>query len=140
MIINSLHYYLILGGAFLIPYLVVLVLVGRPLYYLEMIVGQFSSRSSVKVFNMVPGLRGKCYIKVSVHIYIHADFFSKIEVEMIYYKKSSLTSTSLISLIFHLIASFRIRYWCWSSDCSFYTQYILCINYGTNRPIFIRFI
>lgn len=46
------------GGAFLIPYLIVLAIIGRPLYYLEMILGQFSSRSSVKVFDLAPALRG----------------------------------------------------------------------------------
>lgn len=47
------------GGAFLIPYLIVLAIIGRPLYYMEMIIGQFSSRGSIKVFDMVPALRGK---------------------------------------------------------------------------------
>lgn len=46
------------GGAFLIPYIIVLLLVGKPLYYLEMILGQFSSRSSVKIWNVCPMLRG----------------------------------------------------------------------------------
>ena len=32
------------GGAFLIPYLVVLLFIGRPLYFMELAVGQFSSR------------------------------------------------------------------------------------------------
>lgn len=47
------------GGAFLIPYLIVLFLVGRPIYYLEMCIGQFSSRGSVKVYDFAPALRGK---------------------------------------------------------------------------------
>lgn len=46
------------GGAFLIPYLIVLLIIGRPLYYMEMILGQFSSRSSIKVYDLVPALRG----------------------------------------------------------------------------------
>uniref|UniRef100_A0A1I8P2A2 Transporter n=1 Tax=Stomoxys calcitrans TaxID=35570 RepID=A0A1I8P2A2_STOCA len=49
------------GGAFLIPYLVVLFLVGKPIYYLEMIIGQFSSRGSVKVFDLCPAMRGIGY-------------------------------------------------------------------------------
>ena len=32
------------GGAFLIPYLVVLLFIGRPLYFMELAVGQFSSK------------------------------------------------------------------------------------------------
>ena len=46
------------GGAFVIPYVIVLLLVGRPLYFMEMVVGQFSSRGSVKVYDCVPALRG----------------------------------------------------------------------------------
>lgn len=51
------------GGAFLIPYLIVLVLIGQPIYYLELLVGQFSSRSSIKVYDMVPAFRGTYRIK-----------------------------------------------------------------------------
>lgn len=47
------------GGAFLIPYLIVLFLIGKPIYYLEMIIGQFSSRGSVKVYDLCPAMRGK---------------------------------------------------------------------------------
>ena len=39
----------LLTGAFLIPYIVVLMLIGRPLYFMELVMGQFSSASSVKV-------------------------------------------------------------------------------------------
>lgn len=46
------------GGAFLIPYLIVLMLIGRPMYFLELALGQFTSRSSVQVWDMVPALRG----------------------------------------------------------------------------------
>lgn len=38
------------GGAFLIPYLIVLTVIGRPLYYMEMALGQFSSRGNVKMY------------------------------------------------------------------------------------------
>ena len=49
------------GGAFLIPYLLVLILIGRPLYFLELSMGQFSNKSSVKVWDMVPFFRGVGY-------------------------------------------------------------------------------
>lgn len=47
------------GGAFLIPYLVVLFLIGRPIYYLEMVMGQFCSRGCVKIYDMAPIMRGE---------------------------------------------------------------------------------
>jgi solute carrier family 6 amino acid transporter-like protein 5/7/9/14 len=46
------------GGAFLIPYIVVLILIGRPLYYLEMALGQFISGGPVKVWALSPALKG----------------------------------------------------------------------------------
>ncbi|KFB53947.1 sodium-dependent serotonin transporter [Anopheles sinensis] len=46
------------GGAFLVPYLVVLFVIGRPLYYLEMAMGQFCSRGCVKIYDMAPAMRG----------------------------------------------------------------------------------
>lgn len=46
------------GGAFLIPYLIVLLLVGKPIYYLEMVIGQFSSRGAAKVYDFCPAMRG----------------------------------------------------------------------------------
>ncbi|XP_053686018.1 sodium-dependent nutrient amino acid transporter 1-like [Sabethes cyaneus] len=46
------------GGAFLIPYLVVLFVIGRPIYYLEMVMGQFCSRGCVKIYDLAPIMRG----------------------------------------------------------------------------------
>lgn len=46
------------GGAFLIPYIVVLFVVGKPFYYLEMILGQFSSSSSIRVWKLSPAFVG----------------------------------------------------------------------------------
>ncbi|XP_054740386.1 sodium-dependent nutrient amino acid transporter 1 isoform X2 [Anastrepha obliqua] len=46
------------GGAFVIPYLIVLLIIGRPIYYLEIILGQFSGRGCIKAFNMAPIMKG----------------------------------------------------------------------------------
>ncbi|CAG0893148.1 unnamed protein product [Cyprideis torosa] len=46
------------GGAFLIPYLLVLFFIGKPLYYMELCFGQFCSYANVKCWNVVPFLRG----------------------------------------------------------------------------------
>lgn len=47
------------GGAFLIPYLILLVIIGGPLFFMETFLGQFSSSNCVKMWDMVPALRGK---------------------------------------------------------------------------------
>src|SRR5271156_418973 len=49
------------GGAFLIPYLVVLTLIGRPIYFLEMVLGQFSSYGSIKIWRLGPFFKGAGY-------------------------------------------------------------------------------
>ncbi|KAK9300396.1 hypothetical protein QLX08_006927 [Tetragonisca angustula] len=77
------------GGAFLIPYIIVLLLVGKPFYYLEMIIGQFSSSSSIKVWNISPAFGGVGW----------SQFCSNVAL-MTYY--SSLMSLTL----FFLVASF----------------------------------
>lgn len=46
------------GGAFLIPYVIVLFIIGKPMYYLEMFMGQFTSQSSVKIWEINPAFRG----------------------------------------------------------------------------------
>ncbi|XP_017000599.3 sodium-dependent nutrient amino acid transporter 1 [Drosophila takahashii] len=52
------------GGAFLIPYLIVLFVVGKPIYYMEMLLGQFSSRGIVQVFDFAPLMRGVGYAQL----------------------------------------------------------------------------
>lgn len=46
------------GGAFVLPYIIVLVLIGKPAYFLEMAMGQFSSRGPVKIYDCAPVMRG----------------------------------------------------------------------------------
>lgn len=60
------------GGAFLIPYIVVLFIIGKPMYYLEMTLGQFITGSAVKVWEVSPLLRGNYYSDCIVfRIYIY---------------------------------------------------------------------
>ncbi|XP_069107590.1 sodium- and chloride-dependent glycine transporter 1-like [Argopecten irradians] len=46
------------GGAFLIPYVICLFLVGIPIFYLELSLGQFASLGPITVWNINPSLRG----------------------------------------------------------------------------------
>lgn len=45
--------------------LVVLFLVGKPIYCLEMVLGQFSSRNSVDVYDLAPAMRG-CHFNIQI--------------------------------------------------------------------------
>ncbi|KAM0724566.1 Sodium-dependent nutrient amino acid transporter 1 [Formica fusca] len=54
------------GGVFLIPYIIVLILVGKPFYLLEALLGQFTSRSCVKTWHMTPAMKGLGYSQAFV--------------------------------------------------------------------------
>lgn len=47
------------GGAFIIPYIIVLLLIAKPMYYLEVCIAQFVSGGPVQVWALVPALKGK---------------------------------------------------------------------------------
>ncbi|XP_015434075.1 PREDICTED: sodium-dependent nutrient amino acid transporter 1-like [Dufourea novaeangliae] len=49
------------GGAFLIPYIIILVLVGKPFYFLEGLLGQFTNKSCTKTWSMAPAMKGLGY-------------------------------------------------------------------------------
>jgi solute carrier family 6 amino acid transporter-like protein 5/7/9/14 len=51
------------GGAFLIPYLIVEIILNLSRFFLEMILGQFSSAGSVKVWKVVPIAKGTNFVK-----------------------------------------------------------------------------
>lgn len=94
------------GGAFLIPYIIVLFLVGKPAYFLEMIIGQFTNRSSVKMWSLAPIFRGVGW----------AQMFSMIAVGTYYCSLMSLT-------MYYLVNSFETPLpWSecrpeWGDDC-----------------------
>lgn len=65
------------GGAFLLPYLIVLAVIGRPLYFLEMIIGQFSSRNSIDVYDLAPMFRGAGYGQL-IAIFLLSTYYASI--------------------------------------------------------------
>ncbi|XP_037777276.1 sodium-dependent noradrenaline transporter-like isoform X2 [Penaeus monodon] len=56
------------GGAFLVPYLLTLVLVGIPLFFLETAVGQFSSSSCLAVFSVCPAFKGLGMASLAINL------------------------------------------------------------------------
>ncbi|XP_064485141.1 uncharacterized protein LOC135397467 [Ornithodoros turicata] len=46
------------GAAFLIPYLILMITVGKPMYFLELILGQFQSQGQFAAFNCFPLSKG----------------------------------------------------------------------------------
>ncbi|XP_014241523.2 sodium- and chloride-dependent glycine transporter 2-like isoform X2 [Cimex lectularius] len=58
------------GGAFLIPYLVMLVLAGKPMYFLELAVGQFSGVGPLALWNCCPLARGVGCAMITVSLIV----------------------------------------------------------------------
>ncbi|XP_015916409.2 sodium-dependent nutrient amino acid transporter 1-like [Parasteatoda tepidariorum] len=79
------------GGAFLIPYLLLLFIIGRPLYYLELILGQFSSQGPIKVWRIVPALKGIGYAQIISASYV-AIFYNYLMALSVFYIFSSMQS------------------------------------------------
>jgi solute carrier family 6 amino acid transporter-like protein 5/7/9/14 len=46
-------------GAFLIPYLIMLALAGKPMYFLELAVGQFGGVGPLALWNCCPIAKGQ---------------------------------------------------------------------------------
>lgn len=70
------------GGAFLVPYIIVLFIIGKPIYYMEMILGQFSSRSCIQVWSISPAFRGISIITILSIIHIIQDGLNKITISI----------------------------------------------------------
>ncbi|CAG7826189.1 unnamed protein product, partial [Allacma fusca] len=68
------------GGAFLIPYLIVLTLIGRPMYFLELSLGQFSSLGQNKVWKISPIFKGVGIAQ----LYFENEWSRMLEVEVWY--------------------------------------------------------
>ncbi|XP_011503193.1 PREDICTED: sodium-dependent nutrient amino acid transporter 1-like [Ceratosolen solmsi marchali] len=108
------------GGAFLIPYIIILFLVGKPCYYLEMIIGQFTSRSSVKMWAVAPALRGVGY----------AQMFSMVAVGTYYCSLMSIT-------LYYLFGSFHAQL-PWSECLEQWGP--ICIDSGNHGKLNVSFI
>ncbi|KAL7741144.1 hypothetical protein ACLKA6_018170 [Drosophila palustris] len=57
------------GGAFLVPYLLMVILCGIPLFYMEVLLGQFSGTGCTGLFRLAPILKGTGYCMVIVNMY-----------------------------------------------------------------------
>lgn len=53
------------GGAFLVPYIIMLFVCGIPLFFLETCWGQFGSAGCIKMFRMSPLFKGLYNLKIN---------------------------------------------------------------------------
>ncbi|XP_078487226.1 sodium- and chloride-dependent glycine transporter 2 [Ciona intestinalis] len=79
------------GGAFLLPYLTMLVLAGLPIFFLEVSLGQFCSQGPLGAFNGVPIVKGLGVAMVVVSVYVGV-YYNVVICYTLYFLFSSLTS------------------------------------------------
>uniref|UniRef100_A0A4W5MXM0 Transporter n=1 Tax=Hucho hucho TaxID=62062 RepID=A0A4W5MXM0_9TELE len=77
------------GGAFLIPYLIMLCLAGIPIFLLEVSLGQFASQGPVSVWKAIPALQG-CGIAMLIISVLIAIYYNIIMCWTLYYLFASL--------------------------------------------------
>ncbi|KAI0229899.1 Sodium- and chloride-dependent glycine transporter 1 [Lamellibrachia satsuma] len=80
------------GGAFLIPYFVMLLLVGVPLFFLELSFGQFASLGPIAIWNVNPLMKGLGYAMVVSNMMV-ALYYNVIITWSVYYFFASMTSS-----------------------------------------------
>ncbi|XP_067652400.1 sodium- and chloride-dependent glycine transporter 2-like [Haliotis asinina] len=79
------------GGAFLIPYVIFVVFLSMPLFFLEVALGQFSSRGPIKVWSMCPLMTGIGYGILTLGCLI-VPYFSMVFAWALYYIYSSFST------------------------------------------------
>ncbi|XP_058256492.1 sodium- and chloride-dependent glycine transporter 2 [Hemibagrus wyckioides] len=79
------------GGAFLIPYLIMLGLAGIPIFLLEVSLGQFASQGPVSVWKAIPALQG-CGIAMLIISVLIAIYYNIIMCWTLYYLFASFAS------------------------------------------------
>ncbi|XP_026866955.2 sodium- and chloride-dependent glycine transporter 2 isoform X1 [Electrophorus electricus] len=79
------------GGAFLIPYLIMLGLAGIPIFLMEVSLGQFASQGPVSVWKAIPALQG-CGIAMLIISVLIAIYYNIIMCWTLYYLFASFAS------------------------------------------------
>ncbi|KAF6200954.1 hypothetical protein GE061_005401 [Apolygus lucorum] len=76
------------GGAFLIPYIVMLILAGKPMYFLELAVGQFSGVGPLALWNCCPIAKGVGCAMITVSLVV-CIYYNVIMSYTVYYMVAS---------------------------------------------------
>ncbi|XP_067905579.1 sodium-dependent noradrenaline transporter [Heterodontus francisci] len=79
------------GGAFLIPYLVFLLIAGMPLFYMEIALGQYNREGAATVWKICPIFKGVGYAVILIALYV-GFYYNVIIAWSLYYLFSSFTS------------------------------------------------
>lgn len=72
------------GGAFLIPFFILLIFCGVPLYFLEVSLGQFTGKSPVIVWSISPLFKGLGWLMMTIS-FVLAWYYNTVIAWVIYY-------------------------------------------------------
>ncbi|XP_077984741.1 sodium- and chloride-dependent glycine transporter 1-like [Glandiceps talaboti] len=79
------------GGAFLIPYFIMLIFVGMPVFFIELVLGQFSSQGCIAVWKCVPLFKGLGYGMVTLSSLV-AIYYNVVMCWAVFYTFASFTA------------------------------------------------
>ncbi|CAK8672268.1 unnamed protein product [Clavelina lepadiformis] len=79
------------GGAFLIPYLIMLCVAGLPIFFLEVSLGQFCSQGPLGAFRGVPIVKGLGFAMVVISVYVGI-YYNVVITYTLFYLFSSFTA------------------------------------------------
>lgn len=79
------------GGAFLIPYMIALILVGFPVLFLEMAFGQFASLGTLTIWRISPLFKGIGFAIIAVMMLINT-YYNVLNAYALYYMFASITN------------------------------------------------
>ena len=125
-----------ISGAFLIPYFVLYFLIGAPLYYMELALGQFTSRGPATGFVLARGWQGDTLFFFIIFCILMIDYVLGVGIAMII---NSVLGTLYYNVIiawalFYFVLSFRKRL-LWA-DCGHWWNTERCFVPGSESDRF----
>ncbi|XP_066494055.1 sodium-dependent noradrenaline transporter [Tiliqua scincoides] len=82
------------GGAFLIPYILFLIIAGMPLFYMELALGQYNREGAATVWKICPLFKGVGYAVILIALYV-GFYYNVIIAWSLYYLFASFTMEEL---------------------------------------------
>ncbi|TNN36186.1 Sodium-dependent noradrenaline transporter [Liparis tanakae] len=79
------------GGAFLIPYILFLVIAGMPLFYMELALGQYNREGAATIWKICPIFKGVGYTVIIIALYV-GFYYNVIIAWSLYYLFSSMST------------------------------------------------
>ncbi|EMP41271.1 Sodium-dependent noradrenaline transporter [Chelonia mydas] len=88
--IHGMHQGKLFLGAFLIPYILFLIIAGMPLFYMELALGQYNREGAATVWKICPVFKGVGYAVILIALYV-GFYYNVIIAWSLYYLFSSFT-------------------------------------------------